>query len=179
MDLQLLSETGPAVKAIGKKNSEEKQFMAKDKSEKKEKRHYALESHNLNAWYGEKKILNDIDMKIEHNTITALIGPSGCGKSTYLRLFNRMNDYIPIFRKTGDILVDGEDVYQKGIRIEELRKSVGMVFQKANPFPKSIYENVAYGLKIQGEKRKSVLDEAVEKSLHQSSLWDEVKDDLK
>jgi len=87
-------------------------------------------------------------MKIEPNTVTALIGPSGCGKSNFLRLFNRMNDYIPIYKKTGDILVDGEDVYQKRIRIEELRKSVGMVFQKANPFPKSIYENVAYGLRI-------------------------------
>jgi len=118
-------------------------------------------------------------MKIEPNTVTALIGPSGCGKSNFLRLFNRMNDYIPIYKKTGDILVDGKDVYQKRVRIEELRKSVGMVFQKANPFPKAIYENVAYGLRIQGEKRKSILDEAVEKSLHQSSLWDEVKDDLK
>ncbi len=180
MDLQFLSETEPAVKTIGKNLTQEKQFMAREeKLAKKEKKHYALESHMLNAWYGEKKILNDINMKIEANTITALIGPSGCGKSTFLRLFNRMNDYIPIFRKTGDILVDGEDVYQKRIRIEELRKSVGMVFQKANPFPKSIYENVAYGLRIQGEKRKSVLDLAVEKSLHQASLWDEVKDDLK
>jgi phosphate transport system ATP-binding protein len=140
---------------------------------------YALESQMLNTWYGEKKILNDISMKVGANTITAIIGPSGCGKSTFIRHFNRMNDYIPYFRKTGAVLVEGVNIYKNSIQIEELRKSVGMVFQKANPFPKSIYENVAFGLKIQGKTNKSVLDETVEKSLQQASLWNEVKDDLK
>ncbi len=162
---------------ITKTNIKSPQLMQKEIQNQDKK--YILESKNLNAWYGDKKVLNELDMKIEANTVTALIGPSGCGKSTFLRLFNRMNDYIDGFKKEGDILIDGEDIYHKRIRIEELRKKVGMVFQKPNPFPKSIYENIAYGLKIQGIKKKSVLDEAVEKSLHQSALWDEVKDDLK
>jgi len=118
-------------------------------------------------------------MAIKANTVTAFIGPSGCGKSTFLRTFNRMNDYVEGFKKEGDIIIDGKDIYQKMVRVEELRKKVGMVFQKPNPFPKSIFENVAYGLKIQGIKNKKLIEETVEKSLKQSALWEEVKDDLK
>lgn len=112
------------------------------------------------------------------NTVTAFIGPSGCGKSTFLRCLNRMNDYIEGFRKEGDILIEGLDIYDKKVRVEELRQKVGMVFQKPNPFPKTIYENVAYGLRIQGVKDKKAISEAVEKSLIKSALWNEVKDQL-
>ncbi|MCX6182691.1 MAG: phosphate ABC transporter ATP-binding protein PstB [Bacteroidetes bacterium] len=138
-----------------------------------------LEAINLNVFYGQKQVLKDVNIAIKANTVTAFIGPSGCGKSTFLRTFNRMNDYVEGFRKEGDIIVDGKDIYQKMIRVEELRKKIGMVFQKPNPFPKSIFENVAYGLKIQGIKNKKLIEETVEKSLKQSALWDEVKDDLK
>ncbi len=118
-------------------------------------------------------------MEFEPNAVTALIGPSGCGKSTFLRLFNRMNDLIPSFRMDGLVSVNGQDVYSKGLRIDEIRKNVGMVFQKPNPFPKSIFENVAYGLRVNGVKNKTIIEETVEKSLRQSALWDEVKDLLK
>ena len=117
-------------------------------------------------------------MDIPPNAVTALIGPSGCGKSTYLRLFNRMNDYIDSFRMNGDVLIDGENIYHNDIRVDDLRKNIGMVFQKPNPFPKSIYENVVYGLRIQGIKDKTFLNKRVEKSLKQAALWDEVKGDL-
>ena len=146
---------------------------------KDKKKSYKLQAKNINVYYGHNKILKNVSMDIEANSVTAFIGPSGCGKSTYLRLFNRMNDYIDNFRKEGDIFVDGKNIYQKKIEIEELRKSVGMVFQKANPFPKTIYENIAYGLRIQGINKKHVLDEVVEHSLRQAVLWDEVKDELK
>ncbi len=138
-----------------------------------------LKAKNVNAYYHSKHVLKNVSIGIEPNSVTAFIGPSGCGKSTFLRLFNRMNDYIEGFRKEGDILIDGEDIYNKSVRVEVLRKKVGMVFQKPNPFPKSIFENVAYGLRIQGITNKSILEETVEKSLIQSVLWDEVKDDLK
>lgn len=138
-----------------------------------------LETRNLTVHYGPKMVLNNVNMSIEANTVTALIGPSGCGKSTFLRLFNRMNDYIDNFQKEGDVLVNDEDIYDKNDHLEQLRKTVGMVFQKPNPFPKSIYENVAYGLRIQGIKKKSVIDDVVERSLIQAALFDEVKDDLK
>lgn len=147
-----------------------------DKLSIKEKK---LEAINLNVFYGQKQVLKDVNIAIKANTVTAFIGPSGCGKSTFLRTFNRMNDYVEGFRKEGDIIVDGKDIYQKMIRVEELRKKIGMVFQKPNPFPKSIFENVAYGLKIQGIKNKKLIEETVEKSLKQSALWEEVKDDLK
>lgn len=137
-----------------------------------------IETKNINAFYGEKKVLHNIDLQMEANTVTAFIGPSGCGKSTFLRLLNRMNDYIDGFRKEGDVLINGVDIYSKNTRIEELRKQVGMVFQKPNPFPKTIYENVVYGLRIQGIKDKQKLDAAVENSLKRSALWSEVKDDL-
>ena len=138
-----------------------------------------LEAINLNVYYGEKKVLKDVNIAIKANTVTAFIGPSGCGKSTFLRTFNRMNDYVEGFRKEGDIIIDGKDIYQKMVRVEDLRKKVGMVFLKPNPFPKSIFENVAYGLKIQGINNKQLIEDTVEKSLKQSALWEEVKDDLK
>ena len=137
-----------------------------------------LEARNVDVFYGDFKALNDINMKINSNAVTALIGPSGCGKSTYLRLFNRMNDYIDTFSMKGEILIDNIDVYNNDQSVEDLRKKIGMVFSKPNPFPKSIFENVAYGLKIQGIKDKNILKERVEKSLKQAALWDEVKSDL-
>jgi phosphate transport system ATP-binding protein len=137
-----------------------------------------LETKNINVYYGPKKVLDTINFQAQANSVTALIGPSGCGKSTFLRLFNRMNDYIDTFQKEGDVLIDGKDIYRKKLEVEMLRKEVGMVFQKPNPFPKTIFENVAYGLKIQGKQKKSVLAEVVEKCLIKAALWDEVKDDL-
>lgn len=140
---------------------------------------FTLETKKLGVYYGDKQVVHDVDLKIKKNTVTAFIGPSGCGKSTVLRTLNRMNDYIEIFRKEGEILLDGQDIYDKHVHVEELRQEIGMVFQKPNPFPKSIYENVVYGLKIQGNTNKSDLDEVVERTLQQANLWDEVKDDLK
>lgn len=137
-----------------------------------------LTAENINVYYDQAHVIKDVSMSIEANTVTAFIGPSGCGKSTFLRCINRMNDYIDGFRKTGDILIDGKDIYNKKVNVEALRKEVGMVFQKPNPFPKSIYENVVYGLRIQGITKKSVLDETVERSLRQAAIWNEVKDDL-
>ena len=140
---------------------------------------YILESKNVNVYYGELHALKDINLKIQKNSVTALIGPSGCGKSTFLRVFNRMNDYIDSFKIEGDVFMEGQNIYDKKVRVDELRKNIGMVFQKPNPFPKSIYENVAYGLKIQGINDKEFLMNRVENSLKQAALWDEVKDDLK
>ncbi|MFZ4706435.1 MAG: phosphate ABC transporter ATP-binding protein PstB [Bacteroidales bacterium] len=137
------------------------------------------EAKNINVWYDDFHALKDISMTFEPNTVTALIGPSGCGKSTFLRLFNRMNDLIPSFRVEGLVTVNGQNVYSREVRLDEMRKNVGMVFQKPNPFPKSIYENVAYGLRVNGTNNKKVLDEIVEHSLKQAVLWDEVKDSLK
>jgi phosphate transport system ATP-binding protein len=138
-----------------------------------------LEVNDLNLYYGTKQALKNIYMDIPKNKATAFIGPSGCGKSTLLRCFNRLNDLVDSARVEGEVLIDGEDIYDPSVDITELRRRVGMVFQKSNPFPKSIYENVAYGAKISGEKRKSVLDEIVEKSLKGAALWDEVRDRLK
>jgi phosphate transport system ATP-binding protein len=138
-----------------------------------------LEANNVNVFYGTNKVIKDVSISIKKNTVTAFIGPSGCGKSTFLRLFNRMNDYIDTFKMEGEIEIDGSNIYDKQIRVEELRKQIGMVFQKPNPFPKTIYENVIYGLRIQGIKDKKILDQSVEQSLVQAALWDEVKDKLK
>ena len=138
----------------------------------------SIKAIDVSAYYGQKQALKNISIDIDENAITAFIGPSGCGKSTFLRMFNRMNDYIDGFHKEGSININGEDIYSEEVRVEELRQMVGMVFQKPNPFPKSIFDNVAYGLKIQGIKNKSVLEEAVVRSLEQAALWDEVKDDL-
>jgi phosphate transport system ATP-binding protein len=129
-------------------------------------------------FYGENQALHDIHLKIEANRIVALIGPSGCGKSTFLRTLNRMNDLIDGVRINGHVYVDGEDIYDPGMDVVSLRKRVGMVFQRPNPFPMSIYDNVAYGPRIHGIKKKAVLDEIVERSLIQAALWDEVKDRL-
>jgi phosphate transport system ATP-binding protein len=132
----------------------------------------------LNAWYGKKHVLKDVDIVIGANRVTALIGPSGCGKSTFLRCLNRMNDLIPDFRLSGNITHEGMDIYSKEAHPIEIRRKIGMVFQKPNPFPKSIYNNIAYGLKIFGIKDKTRLDEAVEDSLKKAALWDEVKENL-
>ena len=139
---------------------------------------YSIESEDLNVYFGESHILNDISIKIPNNEVTALIGPSGCGKSTFIRTINRMNDLIPNFRKEGLILLDGDDIYDPKLDVVELRMRVGMVFQKPNPFPKSIFDNVAYGLGIQGITDKEVLRERVEQSLKAAALWNEVKDKL-
>ncbi len=138
----------------------------------------ALEVPGLNLFYGDKQALFDVSMNIPKQRVTAFIGPSGCGKSTLLRTFNRMNDLVDGCRVEGEILLDGQNIYRKGVEVAELRRRVGMVFQKPNPFPKSIYENVVYGLRIQGINQKRVLDEAVEWSLKSAALWDEVKDRL-
>jgi phosphate transport system ATP-binding protein len=132
----------------------------------------------LNLYYGEKQALFDVKMTIPKQRVTAFIGPSGCGKSTLLRTFNRMNDLVDGCRVEGEINLDGKNIYRKGEDVAELRRRVGMVFQKPNPFPKSIYENVVYGLRIQGINQKRVLDEAVEWALKSAALWDEVKDRL-
>jgi phosphate transport system ATP-binding protein len=137
-----------------------------------------LRIEELNLFYGEKQALHDINLEVGEHTVMALIGPSGCGKSTLLRCINRMNDLIGSVRIEGRIKVGQDDIYAPDVDVIELRKRMGMVFQKSNPFPKSIYENVAYGLRIQGIKERAVLDEAVERSLIASGLWDEVKDRL-
>ena len=133
---------------------------------------------NLNLFYGSKQALHDVSMEMPRKKVTAYIGPSGCGKSTLLRCINRMNDLVDGVTIDGKILLDGEDIYDKGVNVAALRRRVGMVFQKPNPFPKTIYENVAYGLRIQGINDKRVLDEIVEKSLRGAALWDEVRDRL-
>lgn len=143
------------------------------------KRKHKLQAKDVSVFYGDFKAIKNVDMDIKSNSVTAFIGPSGCGKSTFLRLFNRMNDYIDDFQMEGKIMVDEENIYKKKVNVEQLRKSVGMVFQKPNPFPKSIFENVAYGLKIQGLKDKKFLEERVEASLKRVGLWGEVKDNLK
>lgn len=137
-----------------------------------------LEARDANLWYGEKQALKGISLGVEPNSVTAFIGPSGCGKSTLLRCFNRMNDLIEGVRIDGQFLIDGDDIYGD-MDVYELRKRVGMVFQKPNPFPKSIFDNVAYGLKITGEKNGTVLKNKVEYSLKQAALWEEVGDVLK
>jgi phosphate transport system ATP-binding protein len=137
-----------------------------------------IEAKNVNVYYGDNHVLKDISLGIKENSVTAFIGPSGCGKSTFLRSLNRMNDYIESFRLKGKVNINGKDIYDKDVRVEDLRRKVGMVFQKPNPFPKTIYENVAYGLKIHGMTNKVDINERVEKSLKQSALWDEVKDKL-
>jgi len=137
-----------------------------------------VQVNDLNLYYGSKQALKDIYMDIPKNKATAFIGPSGCGKSTLLRCFNRLNDLVDDAKVEGEILIDGEDIYDPAVDITELRKNVGMVFQKSNPFPKSIYENVAYGARIAGENKKSVLDGLVEKSLKGAALWSEVCDRL-
>ncbi len=136
------------------------------------------ETKGLDLWYGENHALKDINLAINENEVTAIIGPSGCGKSTYIKVLNRMIELVPSVRTSGDIFYRGQNIFDKDYQVEELRTKVGMVFQKPNPFPKSIYENVAYGPKIHGIKNKKELDEIVEKSLRGAAIWDEVKDRL-
>jgi len=137
-----------------------------------------MEMRNVDFYYGKTQALFNVNVKILEKKVTALIGPSGCGKSTFLRMFNRMNDIIDGTCHTGDVLIDGENIYQDNKSLAELRKKVGMVFQKSNPFPKSIFENVAYGPKIHGNKDRTHLQEIVVNSLKAAALWDEVKDRL-
>jgi len=141
------------------------------------KEEIALEAVNLSLWYGKKRALTNVSLAIPKNRVTALIGPSGCGKSTLLRCFNRMNDLIPGVRIEGTVRYHGVDIYAKNVDPVEVRRRIGMVFQKPNPFPKSIYENVAFGARVNGYRGN--LDELVERCLRRAALWDEVKDDLK
>ncbi len=143
-----------------------------------ETKEVAIRVENLDLYYGAARALHAINMEIPKNRVTAFIGPSGCGKSTLLRCFNRMNDLVDICRVDGKILLDNKNIYDKDVNVALLRRRVGMVFQKPNPFPKSIYENVAYGLRIMGVNNRSTLDDAVEKSLRGAALWEEVKDRL-
>jgi phosphate transport system ATP-binding protein len=147
-------------------------------SANKEKNETCLTVQNLDLFYGDKQALFDINMEMPRKKVTAYIGPSGCGKSTLLRCINRMNDLVDGVRISGKILLDNEDIYDKSVNVAALRRRVGMVFQKPNPFPKTIYENVAYGLRIQGVNDRHVLDDVVEKSLRGAALWDEVKNRL-
>lgn len=137
-----------------------------------------IEVENLNVYFGDAHILKDVNIEIPNNTVTALIGPSGCGKSTFIRTINRMNDLIPTFSHNGNVYLDGQDIYDPKMDVVDLRKKVGMVFQKPNPFPKSIFENVAYGLKVHGISDSDTLSARVEESLRAAALWDEVEDKL-
>ena len=138
-----------------------------------------IQTENVNFYYGDFHAIKEISMEIAPHTVTAFIGPSGCGKSTFLRIFNRMNDLIDGARFSGKCLVEEQDIYAKSVRVDELRKKVGMVFQKPNPFPKSIFENVAYGLRVNGMGNKEFIAQRVEESLKSTALWEEVKDKLK
>ncbi len=138
-----------------------------------------IQTKNLHLYYGSFHALKDVNVEIGRNEVVALIGPSGCGKSTYLRTLNRMNDLIDGTSIKGEIIIDGQNIYDKKVDVNELRKKVGMVFQKPTPFPKSIFENVAYGLRVNGINKKTEVEETVEQSLKQAALWEEVKNDLK
>ncbi len=145
---------------------------------KKKPPKYKMEVSDLDFYYGSNKVLHGVSLDVEEHKVTALIGPSGCGKSTFLRTLNRMNDTIPGTRMVGKVLLDGLDIYEKGKDPSAIRTRIGMVFQKSNPFPKSIFENVAYGLRVNGIKDRAVISEVVEKSLKDAFLWEEVKDQL-
>lgn len=137
-----------------------------------------FKTNNFNLWYGDNHALQDINLTFNKNEISAIIGPSGCGKSTFVKSLNRMVELVPVVRTEGEILYRDQDIFEKKFTVEELRTKVGMVFQKPNPFPKSIYDNVAYGPRVHGIRKKKVLDEVVEKSLRDAAIWDEVKDRL-
>ncbi|CDG65640.1 Phosphate import ATP-binding protein PstB [Methanobacterium sp. MB1] len=139
---------------------------------------YRIEVEDLNVYFDELHILKDVSLKIPKNAVTSLIGPSGCGKSTFIRTLNRMNDMISTFRMEGTVLLEGKDIYDPKVDVVDLRKKVGMVFQKPNPFPKSIFDNVAYGLRVHGINDKDILAQKVEESLRGAALWDEVKNIL-
>jgi phosphate transport system ATP-binding protein len=138
-----------------------------------------IKTENVNFYYGEKKVLKNISIEIFQNCVTSIIGPSGCGKSTFIRLLNRMNDTIPNTKLEGKIFLDNKNIYSPEIDVVKIRRLVGMVFQKPNPFPKSVFDNISYGLKIQGVKDKNLINQRVEESLKKAALWDEVKDRLK
>ena len=138
----------------------------------------AFKVTDVNAYYGEKLALKNVNFEIPEKSVTAIIGPSGCGKSTFIRCLNRMNDLVPMFRVSGEILYNGTNINSNNLDVTELRRRIGMVFQKPNPFPKSIYDNVSYGLRIQGISKRGILDKVVEESLKKAALWDEVKDRL-
>ena len=137
-----------------------------------------IDIRKLNIWFGDKHVIRDLDLKIQANAVTAIMGPSGCGKSTLLRAFNRMNDVIKSSKTTGDIFIGGKNIYDSNTNVYDLRRQVGMVFQKPNPLPKSIYENIAFGPKIHKIANGKALDKIVEKSLRAAALWDEVHDRL-
>ncbi len=137
-----------------------------------------FKTNNFNLWYGDNHALQDINLTFNKNEISAIIGPSGCGKSTFVKALNRMVELVPIVRTEGEILYRDQDIFEKKFTVEELRTKVGMVFQKPNPFPKSIYDNIAYGPRVHGIRKKKILDEVVEKSLRDAAIWDEVKDRL-
>ena len=159
----------------GSKPVSSSMFESDRKTLKIEREKISIEVRNLDLYYGEDQALKNINLKIPHNRVTAFIGPSGCGKSTLLRCFNRMNDLIDICRIDGEILIEGKNIHDKDVDVAEHRRRVGMVFQKPNPFPKSIFENVAYGLRLQGVNDKRKLAEVVERALRAAALWDEVK----
>ena len=140
---------------------------------------HIITARELCLWYGQTQALKNINMAIAENSITALIGPSGCGKSTFLKTLNRMNDLVPGVKITGELRYRGEDIYEKSVDVNQLRREVGMVFQKPNPFPMSIYDNVAYGPRTHGIRKRGELDEIVEQALRDAAIWDEVKDRLK
>jgi len=152
--------------------------VLRNKGDQGEINETCIKVENLNLFYGQKQALHNINLEMPKKKVTAYIGPSGCGKSTLLRCINRMNDLVDSARIEGKILLDGENIYDKSVNVAALRRRVGMVFQKPNPFPKSIFENVAYGLRIQGINDKRILEETVENSLRGAALWDEMKDRL-
>ena len=166
-----IMETPPASRKISVPESNDSSLLASAPAK--------LNVEHVNFYYGKYQALKDVSIAIPQNHVTALIGPSGCGKSTFLRTLNRMNDLIDGARVEGKILIDGEDIYARGVDVVGLRKRAGMVFQKPNPFPMSIYDNIAYGPRIHGVKSRKVLDNIVEKTLNSAALWDEVKDKLK
>ncbi|CAD2078112.1 phosphate ABC transporter ATP-binding protein PstB [Jeotgalicoccus meleagridis] len=161
-----------------KENTVGSQVTTKDSPIIQTNKEVVFEAKNFNLWYGDNHALQDINLTFHENDINAIIGPSGCGKSTFVKSMNRMTELVPIVRTEGSIDFRGDDIFTSGMSVEELRTRVGMVFQKPNPFPKSIYDNVAYGPRVHGIKKKSILDEVVEKSLRGASIWDEVKDRL-
>ncbi|WP_280530145.1 phosphate ABC transporter ATP-binding protein PstB [Oceanobacillus sp. J11TS1] len=154
------------------------QLVRNERREPAVQKEIVYDTKDLNLWYGETHALKNINMDIKEKEVTAIIGPSGCGKSTYLKTLNRMVELVPIVKTSGEITYKGRNILDKSFRVEDLRTQVGMVFQKANPFPKSIYENIAYGPRIHGINNKKILDEIVEKSLRGAFIWDELKDRL-
>lgn len=162
-----------------KNEKKENEFVVRKERQEVKSDRFVYQTEELNLWYGEKQALKNISLEIVENQITAIIGPSGCGKSTFIKTLNRMVELVPNVKTSGKILYRGGNIFDEDFEVEELRTRVGMVFQNPNPFPKSIYDNIAYGPRIHGIKDKKILDEIVEKSLRGAALWDEVKDRLK